>query len=217
MGGRGAGSSIPTATPGGGGGGKPMDAMPGNPDTLKEALGTKGRPMSMANAVLGANPFYDNSYGDYSENCQRAVIATEARLRGYNVIASPTYKDDPLPWGNNFATHNFKNAQVKNIGKTTPQATQNAVEKQMAEYGNGSRAILAVQWKGRNAGGHVLNVVQRNGKTYYVDGQVGKQYTGKELFSAIKKGNSNTKLVRVDNLEFSDGARESVRQNPNRK
>lgn len=214
MGGRGA--RIPTAPPGGsgaGGGKGPLDQNPGNPSTLQEALGKKGRPMAVARAVMGANPFYDGTYREYSENCQRAVIATEARLRGYNVIASPTYDGDTMPNNNNFAS-NFKNASVQDIGKTTHRATQRAVEKQMASYGDGSRAILAVTWKGKDNDGHVVNVVQRNGKTYYYDGQIGKKHDGATLFKNTKTGKSYTQLVRVDNLEFSEQAKKAVRQNP---
>lgn len=214
MGGRGA--RIPTATPGGGGSGRgkgTLDQNPGNPSTLQEALGKKGRPMSISRAILGANPFYDGRYGEYSQNCQRAVIATEARFRGYNVIASPTYDGDTMPYNRSWAD-NFKNASVQHIGKTTRRATQNAVEKQMASYGDGARAILEVQWKGKEQGGHVINVIQKKGKTYYYDGQVGKKYNGSELFNVTKTGKHNTVLVRVDNLDFSEKAKEAVRQNP---
>lgn len=215
MGGRGAGSSIPTAIPSGGGGGSndPMDAMPGQPKTLAEALGNKGRPMSTDKAVLGANPFYNKGEREYSENCQRAVIATEARFRGYNVIAQPTYDGDTMPDGTNYAK-NFKNAKVNYIRRTTVNAAQKDIERQMSSYGNGSRAILGVVWRGRNAGGHVMNVVQRNGKTYVYDGQTGKQYKLKDVLS--RSHTNNLELVRVDNLSFSNQAREAVRTVPKR-
>ena len=218
FGGRGAGSGgggIPELNPipggGGGGGNNPLDQNPGSPDTLKEALGEKGRPMSVNNAIMKANPFYDGSYGEYSENCQRAVVATEGRFRGYDVIAQPTYEGDTAPRGDNWKGF-FKNAKTDNVGRTTPNATQKALESKMKEYGDGSRAIMRVQWKGRGASGHVLNVVQKNGKTYYYDGQVGGKYNTKSLYNAIRTG--DTQLVRVDNLSFSDKAKEAVRKTP---
>lgn len=210
FGGRGAGSGIPSAVPGGGGssGSGRLDQQPGLSKTLEEALGAKGRPMSTDKAVLGANPFH--SLGrEYQENCQRCVIATEARFRGYNVVALPTFDGDKMPFGDNYA-NNFKNAKVNNIGRTTANETKNIIEKQMKEYGDGSRAIIAVQWKGRNASGHVMNVVQRNGKTHVYDGQTGKQYKLSDVLNVSRT--KNTQLVRVDNLEFSNQAREAVRR-----
>lgn len=211
MGGRGA--SIPSATPGGGGGGASagLDAMPGNPATLEEALGKQGRPMSVSRAILGANPYYDSKYGEYSMNCQRCVSATEARFRGYDVIASPTFDGDTMPTSGQWATA-FKGAKIENVGRTTANATQKSLEQKMQSYGDGSRAVMSVQWKGRNAGGHVLNVIQKNGKTYYYDGQVGKTYSGKDLFKAIKP--QSAKITRVDNLDFANDARKAFRQKP---
>lgn len=217
FGGRGAGSSIPLDTPGGGGGGgsnEPLDQMPGQPATLAEALGTRGRPMSTDNAVLGANPFYDGGNNrEYSENCQRAVVATEARFRGYNVIAQPTYDGDTMPYGGGYAK-NFKGAKTETINRTTANAAAKDIEGKMSGYGDGSRAILRVQWKGRNASGHVMNVVQRNGKTYVYDGQTGKKYNLKQILGVARLSGGDTGLTRVDNLDFSDQARRAVRTNP---
>jgi hypothetical protein len=209
FGGRGAGSGIPFAVPSGGSGGSGrLDQQPGLSKTLEEALGAKGRPLSTDKAVLGANPFHSMGR-EYQENCQRCVIATEARFRGYNVVALPTFDGDTMPTGDNFA-NNFKNAKVNRIGRTTPNATKNSIEKQMKQYGDGSRAIIAVAWKGKNAGGHVVNVIQRNGKTHVYDGQTGKQYKLSDLMNASRT--EHTRLVRVDNLEFSNQAREAVRR-----
>lgn len=213
MGGRGASSSLPTATPGGGAGDNntPKDYNPGSPSTLEEALGVKGRPMSAYDAVMNANPFYDSSYGEYSENCQRAVVATEARFRGYDVIAQPTYDNDDMPMGDEWKK-SFKNAKTDYVGKSTAVATQKALESKMKSYGNGARGIVAVEWKGHGNSGHVLNVVQRNGKTLYYDGQIGATYNGRDLFNAVKP--KSVELVRTDNLDFGDRAKEAIRTNP---
>ena len=217
MGGRGANSGIPVADEVGGGGGNgkggPMDQMPGQPDTLTQALGKKGRPMATRDAVLKANPFYDRTMSseEYNANCQRAVIATEARFRGYDVIAQPTYDGDTMPHGNSWA-NNFVGAKVEKVGRTTARAAQRELEAKMKSYGDGSRAIMSVAWKGRGNDGHVLNVVQRAGKTYYYDGQTGHAINPKGLFPNIRT--RQTEIARVDNLAFSDQARESVRTTP---
>lgn len=219
MGGRGASSKIPTAHPGGGGGGgnAPFTGGVGAPiTTLKAALGKKVAPMSMATAVTGANPNYSGEYREFSENCQRAVIAYEARRRGYNVTALPTYEGDNLPrqvWRNKDGSRNghwmgaFKNAKSEHIKASTPQAMEKELNAKMASYGNGSRAIIAFGWKRGNSG-HVVNVERKNGKTYFNDAQIGAKYKPKELFNAIKGGTLD--VVRTDNLKLSDRAKKSV-------
>ena len=158
---------------------------------------------------MRANPFYDGSYGEYSKNCQRAVVAAEARFRGYDVIAQPTYEGDTMPKGGEWKKA-FNGAKTDAVGRTTARATQNAVESQMKQYGNGARATLDFGWKG--GGGHVITLVQRNGKTYYYDPQIGAKYNPSELFSAIRTKTAG--LTRVDNLDFGARAREAVRTRP---
>lgn len=217
MGGRGANSGMPTSEPSGGGGqpgnGGPMDQMPGQPNSTAEALGKKGRPMATRDAVMKANPFYDKSFSsaEYNMNCQRSVVATEARFRGYDVIAQPTYDGDTMPSHGQWK-RNFVGAKTDYISRSTPNAAQAAVENKMKQYGNGSRAVLSVEWKGRGSSGHVINVVQRAGKTYYYDGQNGTVVSAKHLFSAIRT--RSVEVTRVDNLKFSDQAKEAVRTTP---
>lgn len=217
MGGRGADSGIPTAVPGGGGGGGrggKMDAFAGSPDTAQEALGKKGRPMATRDAVMNANPFFDKSYttAEYNMNCQRCVAALEARFRGYDVIAQATYDGDKMPRGNNYAS-NWENPQIIHIGKSRAASTQAAVEAQMKQWGDGSRAVLSVDWKGSRSG-HVLNIVQRAGKTHYYDGQSGSILDPKALFKAAAP--SKTDIMRVDNLAFSSTVNDAVRTTPKR-
>lgn len=209
-------SSLPLAHPTGGAvnDNAPWANSPNvqNPQTLREALGTKGRPMSMADAVRGANPYYDGTYREFSENCQRAVIAYEARRRGYNVTAQPTYQGDKLPEasvngkGNGRWQGAFQNAKRENVAGRNAQQVQNNIESKMKEYGNGARAIVRVQWK--NGGGHVFNVERQNGKTHYVDAQIGARYKPSEVLGMAKP--SSVALVRTDNLKFSDRAKKSI-------
>ena len=221
FGGRGSssGGGLPLATPNGNApankGGK-WTNTPNvqSPETLREALGTKGRPMSMENAVRGANPYYDGTYKEFSENCQRAVIAYEARRRGYNVTAQPTFEGDKLPEANVGGHGNgrwqgaFQNAKSESVGGKNAQAVQNNIENKMKEYGNGSRGIVKVQWN--NGEGHVFNVEHKNGRTYYVDAQIGARYNPAQLFTQVKP--QSVRLVRTDNLKFSNRAMKSVEQ-----
>lgn len=180
--------------------GAPIDA------TLSDALGKKGRAMSADRAALGANPNHHYEYREYSQNCQRCIIATEARMRGYDVTAHATYKGDTMPRGNNYA-NNFKNAKIDAVGSRSKTRTEKNIEKQMKSYGEGSRAVITVQWKGGRSG-HVANVVTKNGKVWVYDGQVGMRFT---LTNFLKNtASEHTTLTRVDNLDFSDYARNSV-------
>lgn len=223
MGGRGSGSGgIPTGHPGGGGGNKPeyqQNAVGFQPyDTLKDALGEKGKPMGEARATLDANPHHSYDYGDFSLNCQRCVVAYEARRRGYDVTAQPSYEGDTM--GSQVYTNPrtkvhtnrwmgaFQGAKPERTGGSAdPAKAQAKFENKLASYGEGARGIMQVQWAD-GSGGHVLNVEYRNGKVHYNDAQVGVKYTGKELFRKIKT--RDTQLVRTDNLRFSNRAKDMV-------
>ena len=219
FGGRGSssgGGGLPTATPNGSAsssGGKWSNAPNvQSPETLREALGQKGKPMSMVDAVKGANPYYDGTYKEFSENCQRAVVAYEARRRGYNVTAQPTFQGDTLPQssvngkGNGRWQGAFQNAKRESVGAKDAQTVHKNIEAKMKEYGDGSRAIVRIEWK--NGEGHVFNVERKNGKTHYVDAQIGAKYDPSQLFTQVKP--QATSIVRTDNLKFSDRMKKSV-------
>lgn len=171
-----------------------------------EALGKQGRPKGIENATLQANPNYNPEYSEFSENCQRCVIAYEARRRGYDVVAHPTYEGDTMSYGSNYLS-NFEGAQEKNVGATTRGKVLSNVQKEMASYGDGSRGIIAVQWSGANYG-HVFNCEQVGDKTIFRDAQTGKYYKPENVFSKVRPG--SVRLTRVDNLEFSDTVGQAV-------
>lgn len=215
FGGRGAGSDgggeLPMYEPPAGAGApaRPsnMDQQPGMADTTAEALGPQGKPMNVTTAVSGANPYHDLG-PEYQFNCQRCIIATEARMRGYDVQALATYDNDMMPYGSNYLS-NFNNPDLHLIRHTTANANRRDVEAQMASMGNGARAVMAFGWSG--GGGHVINVVQSRGRTRYYDGQIGMEVSASHLFNAISRS-GNIELTRVDNLSFSDTANQALRR-----
>lgn len=185
------------------------------PDTLRAALGEKGRPLGIERAAKGANPYYSYAYREFSENCQRAVIAYEARRRGYNVTARPTFEGDVLPRHAHTNTDGsvnahwmgaFQNAKSIYVGAKDAQTVRDKIENNMKSFGNGSRAIIQVQWVG--GGGHVFNIERRYGRTYWVDAQVGMRYNPNDVLRVVKTDKVN--LVRTDNLRFSERAKKSV-------
>lgn len=219
MGGRGA-SGLKHLTGGGGISGNGQWSTSPNtksPSTLKEALGKKGRAMSIEKAASGANPYYNGDYREFSENCQRCVVAYEARRRGYNVVAQPTYQGDQMPHvvripGTDVTNGRwqgaFQGAKAESVSAKTSSAVNNKINAKMASYGDGSRAVIGVQWK-NGSGGHVFIAERKNGTTYLIDPQVGGRYSSK-VFNEVDT--SRVRLVRTDNLKFSNRAMKSVEQ-----
>lgn len=217
MGGRGSGS--------GGGKGRKMAFSNGQwsgglgdtlHENLKDALGEKGKAKTIGDATVGTNPNYNGDYKEFSENCQRCVVAYEARRRGYDVEAQPTYQGDTL---NQVAYSDenagvsrgrwmgaFQGAKPKNVSSSTEQGVMNNIDKQMASYGDGSRGVVQIFYKG--GGGHVFNVERQHGKTVYVEAQVGRIKNFKETLTHVRT--ERVALVRTDNLKFSERAKNFV-------
>ena len=79
----------------------------------------------------------------------------------------------------------------------------------MGSWGEGSRAIVKVQYPGGNSG-HVFNVEYHRGKLYYYDAQTGVSYKNRTVFDHVVKG--NVQIVRSDNLDIADNVRDMVRK-----
>lgn len=187
-----------------------------NHDTLKEALGTKGAAKSIGDAMIASNPHYSPDYREYSENCQRVVVAYEARRRGYDVTAQATYPGDTL---NQIAYNDnergisrgrwmgaFQDAKPVNVSSTNSNGVMNNIQNQMANYGNGSRGVVQIFYKG--GGGHVFNVEQQNGKTIFIEAQSGRIKDMGAVMNFVRP--DRVALVRTDNLKFSDRAKRFV-------
>ena len=191
------------------------------PETLKDAIGTKGAPRSIGDAVVETNPFHSYDYREFSQNCQRCVVAYELRRRGYDVTALPTYPGDKLPQiayidskNNIYAARwrgAFQNAKTENVGVkgnnpgAEKQVMQNIADK-MHGYGDGSRAVIQILYRG--GGGHVFNVENQGGRIVYVEAQTGKIKDMARTMMSVKTDSVN--IVRVDNLRLSDRARNFV-------
>lgn len=186
------------------------------PKTLSEALGKKGKPIRIADAVKGANPHFNTEYSEYSMNCQRCVVAYELRRRGYNVEAAPTYKGDRLPYeahqnkdgtSNSYWMGAFKGARSEHVGAARNSTVRKNIEAKMRSYGSGSRATIMVQWQASRHG-HVFNVENVNGKMHYVDAQSGKPVKIGSYLAASRP--MKTQIVRTDTLKVSERAKNSV-------
>lgn len=187
------------------------------PKTLKEALGIKGKALSILESFTKANPFFSREYKEYSANCQRCVVAYELRRRGYDVMALPTYRGDKKPkvaFTAQDGTINgrwmgaFQGAKaIPMKARTAQQATDN-IKKTMKGFGNGSRGVVEVFWK--NGGGHVFNVENVNGGIIARDAQTGEVVNLNHYMSRATPGSVN--LVRTDNLRISNRSKDFVTQ-----
>ena len=189
------------------------------PETLKEAIGTKGQPIPLVDAFYYANPYYSRDYAAYSYNCQRCVVAYELRRRGYDVTAAPTYEGDEMPriafikgglYSGNWRQA-FQHSKITKVGvdRRYADAEQKVIDNissNMNNWGNGSRGVVQVLWNG--GGGHVFNVENDNGRIVYVDAQTHKQVSINDYMSRARTGTVN--LIRTDNLRISNRARQFV-------
>lgn len=147
------------------------------------------------------NMNYKSGAMEWTENCQRCVMATEMMMRGYDVEARPTAKNDVYSL---FLMHNeqFKGQQWtarEELGKTKKTVLKNIVE-MVKSWGDGARGMVVLRWQG-TAWGHILNVVNRGGEVLFVDGQNSKieEANSTQWWQYTKP--SYTRISRVDNLE----------------
>lgn len=220
MGGRGSSSGMTFSIPSGGSNYSPYSVSEQLPKTSKEAIGIKGKPRSIATALKTVNPNYSNLYSEYSENCQRCVVAYELQRRGYDVEAQPTYENDT--WNSSFKIGNmymdrwrgaFRHAKSVSVGSPSGDKVLRNIATEMKSYGPGARAVVSINYKGRGHNGHVFNVENVGGKVQYVDAQTGNRYNQasmKNLFMITR--NSDTTLTRTDNLRISERSKEFVWQ-----
>lgn len=165
---------------------------------------------SMAEGLKNTNPHFEpnrrggtswDNPAPYNMNCQRCVFTYEARRRGYDVTAQPTFKGDKLPFNKRWTGAIQGTVKPEEgISAARNVTVRKNIEKRMAEFGEGSRAIVSCQWKGCNYG-HVFIAEQIGGKTMFIDPQTGKTDVAEWYFKLMKPG--QTGLYRIDDKKFS--------------
>lgn len=180
--------------------------------SLQDALGDRITSLASydnaGDSAANSNPRYSQA-AEYQMNCQRCVAAFEARMRGYDVQALPTYAGDPYPVNDNFLDF-WEGGKADTIKISSRDSVQNVVN-QMNEWGVGSRAVLGYGYKGSNSG-HVVIAEQTMFGVRFLDAQTGEPIKGvRNLFSIMKK--DTIELTRVDNKNFSDEAKHAFISN----
>ena len=166
--------------------------------------------------LAAVNPNYSKGI-EWKINCQRCVAAYELRRRGYDVTAlprpmvggKPDYSDElPYRLSKNGWPKMFDGSTLESCRASSGARTMGKVEQLMASWGDGSRAIVRVQFQKRFGGdGHVFIAEQRGGKTYFVDPQCNDRDCSR-YFACAKK--LETYCMRVDNLQVTNLIKKAV-------
>lgn len=105
-----------------------------------------------------------------SNNCQKFAVALECKFRGMNKTPTPTGS----PWDRVFDVPKGKSYPIQNwclfkSARFTPIKGDaiESITKTMNGWGKGSRAIIAVTWKGGR--GHVFNLINTSSGVYLMD------------------------------------------------
>ena len=154
----------------------------------------KTKLMTEREDLAAVNPNYGQG-AEYSENCQRCVVAYEMRRQGYNVKAKPAVVTPTGKLSRNDPTikTGLWDKGFKGMVWSPRGATQDRIEQAMATWGDGARAEVYVAWK--TGGAHVFIAEQRNGKTVFLDPQKGIENC-EEYFTRAAK--SYTMFARID-------------------
>lgn len=157
-------------------------------------LGGQGTPLSMADALKGANPKFARGT-QYAVNCQRCVQTYELRRRGYDVETLPKpKKNNTIVWGNECFVDSSGN---------TPSFTFNQREKDirsaLADAPDGSRHIIYTAWKNSRSA-HVFIAEKENGIIRFVDPQTNKDNV-EDYFLLGKEGKFG--ILRVDDKDIT--------------
>lgn len=138
------------------------------PGTLSE----RSRHAKIQAEYVAAYRDYKRQKRAYGGNGQRCVVAYELRRRGYDVVARPLLARNDVVvknWNRLFIDQKF----VDVGGEDARTAIAN-LETEIANYGDDSRSVVFVIWKGGCNRAHVFIVERQHGKAVYVDPQSGK-------------------------------------------
>lgn len=163
--------------------------------------------------LVQVNPHYNESH-EYNINCQRCVVAQEAIERGYDVTAKP--------WAND----RIKSSGVaawkidKNNPRLDPEFKQvinkadfkTDIKECFEQWGDGSRAIVRVQWtqKAGKGSGHFFTARREGDKIIYTDPQSGKVRDIDDTLRKCTTSRNKLWFMRVDNREFSDAVVDAI-------
>ena len=137
-------------------------------------------------------------------NCQRCVVAFEARMRGYDVIARPSWgaNDDLRIAREWLSAFEYSSDEIRKASGKTAEEIIKSVEEIMRSFGDGARAVIWFQWRNaRSGGGHVISARFANNEVVFLNPQNSLK-DAKEFFKLANLDSIG--MLRVDNLEFTN-------------
>lgn len=184
------------------------------PETIANVA--HGEPMTREQAdSYNVNPNYGKA-GGYSINCQTCVVAYEARLRGYDVIAGPNNNrtTERLAKLTNTAWIDPETGRapkyIRSLDANTPKKFKKYLDEKIDQD---KRYTLEFTWRG-GGGGHIINLDKDSkGQLRITDTQRGKgeknTWVGDEVskyLTRIRYGNRGNQpaILRIDNLQFNE-------------
>ena len=163
-------------------------------------------PDDMQELTEDSNPNFASGKKGYTINCQRCVVAMEARMQGYDVEALPARENDKYARKNRWAKFFGKNprsVKLVNNAKSNPtvETTKQKILENMGKWGSHSRAVLAVQWNDRDYG-HVMTLVNTSLGVALFDPQTAKVHSLDEILS--KSELKTVRMLRVDDSNLDN-------------
>lgn len=177
-------------------------------------------PEAVADAVRWVNE--TGIWGDrgrFGNNCHYVVNAFELRMRGYDVIASPTVQSSTHNPTTNVWVDAFEGRMPSQIAADWIQTDGTRREfTQLSQFGTGSaadvldaltaswpiggRGFIGGMWK--TGGGHVFTIVKEADGIRLLDGQVNKadvsEYLDELQFDPVSAAWKDISVLRVDDL-----------------
>ena len=147
--------------------------------------------------LKNANPYYMPKVGPYSLNCQRCIVAYEARRRGYDVRAKPYFGEDSLSIGDGW-TRPFRNARTIDCSSNSGMESKAKILEAMKGMPDGARCGVQIMITEHD--GHVFIAEKVGGKVIFVDPQSNTKDASDRFLSATGK---NISIMRLDNRKFN--------------
>ena len=173
---------------------------------MDRAVFMEGRMIAspIVEAVKATNPQFRTHDPAFMKNCQRCVSAYEARRRGYNAIAKPRILTgaDSLPYMNSEKGWPavYQDYRLESCAASTPEQAKGKVETLMKSYGDGSRAIVKVNWRLRYKG-HVFIAENQEQTICFLDPQTGSIDVSWYFRYADP---ASVVVMRIDQLHFTE-------------
>ena len=160
-------------------------------------------PSEIQDCLKASDPLFSTHKASYMEKCQRCVMAYELRRRGYSVVAQPYIPGgaDMLPYMNRRYGWPavFEKQIITDCSAVTQTQAKENIKRQMCAYGDGSRAIVKVNWLSR-ANGHLFMVENFKGRIYFIDPQTGSDDVA-WYFQYVAPG--HVIIMRTDRVKFT--------------